>query len=108
MLLVQGTADTINPWSLSQRLYDDAAAPKWLVAIDGADHLTPYTAGPQRGAIVALVAEFLRARLAGPVAAVERARTLAEPRRAVVGRVGLNCWIAPPVSRRCSEPSHDE
>jgi dienelactone hydrolase len=63
MLLIQGTADTINPWSLSQRLYDDAAAPKWLVAIDGADHLTPYTTGPQRGAIVALVAEFLRARL---------------------------------------------
>ena len=54
------------PWSLSQRLYDDAAAPKWLVAIDGADHLTPYTTGPQRGAVVALVAEFLRARLQDP------------------------------------------
>jgi dienelactone hydrolase len=66
MLLLQGTADTINPWSLSQRLYDDAAAPKWLVAINGADHLTPYTSGPQRGAIVALVAEFLRARLLDP------------------------------------------
>ena len=66
MLLVQGTADTINPWQLSQRLYDDAAAPKWLVAINGADHLTPYTTGPQRGAVVALVAEFLRARLQDP------------------------------------------
>jgi dienelactone hydrolase len=66
MLLLQGTADAINPWSLSQRLYDDAAAPKWLVAINGADHLTPYTSGPQRGAIVALVAEFLRARLREP------------------------------------------
>jgi dienelactone hydrolase len=66
MLLVQGTADTINPWSLTQRLYDDAAAPKWLVAIDGADHLAPYTTGPQRGVIVALVADFLRARLQDP------------------------------------------
>jgi dienelactone hydrolase len=66
MLLLQGTADTINPWSLSQRLYDDAAPPKWIVAIEGADHLTPYTTGPQRGAIVALVAEFLRARLQDP------------------------------------------
>jgi dienelactone hydrolase len=66
MLLLQGTADDINPWSLSQRLYDDAAAPKWLVAINGADHLAPYTSGPQRGAIVALVADFLRARLQDP------------------------------------------
>ena len=66
MLLVQGTADTINPWSLTQHLYDDAAPPKWIVAIEGADHLTPYTTGPQRGAIVALVAEFLRARLQDP------------------------------------------
>ena len=66
MLLLQGTADTVNPWSLSQRLYDDAAPPKWLVAINGADHLSPYTTGPQRGAIVTLVAEFLRARLQDP------------------------------------------
>jgi dienelactone hydrolase len=66
MLLLQGTADTINPWSLTQRLYDDSAGPKWLVAIDGADHLAPYTTGPQRGAVVALVAEFLRARLQDP------------------------------------------
>jgi dienelactone hydrolase len=66
MLLLQGTADAINPWALSQRLYDDAAAPKWLVSINGADHLTPYTTGPQRGAIVTLVAEFLRARLQDP------------------------------------------
>ena len=89
MLLLQGTADTINPWSLSQRLYDDAAAPKWLVAINGADHLTPYTSGPQRGAIVALVAEFLRA-TAGSVAAVERAGRR-QSRRPVVGRLGLSC-----------------
>jgi dienelactone hydrolase len=66
MLLVQGTADTINPWELSQRLYDDAAPPKWLVAINGAEHLAPYTSGPQRGAIVTLVADFLRARLRDP------------------------------------------
>ena len=66
MLLVQGTADSINPWSLSQELYDDAASPKTLVAIDGAGHLEPYTSGPQRRAIVALVSAFLRARLVDP------------------------------------------
>jgi dienelactone hydrolase len=68
MLFVQGTADSINPWSLSQALYDDAASPKTIVAIDGADHLTPYTSGGQRGAVVALVAAFLRARLVDPAA----------------------------------------
>jgi alpha-beta hydrolase superfamily lysophospholipase len=67
-LFLQGTADTINPWELTQRLYDDAASPKQLVAIDGASHLEPYTTGPQRPAIVALVAAFLRARLVDPAA----------------------------------------
>jgi dienelactone hydrolase len=66
MLFLQGTADGINPYSLTQQLYDDAAVPKWLVAINGADHLAPYTTGPQRGAIVTLVADFLRARLVDP------------------------------------------
>lgn len=69
MLFVQGTADTINPWSFSQRLYDDAAPPKTIVAIDGADHLAPYTTGPQRGAVVALLAAFLRASLTGDATA---------------------------------------
>ena len=68
MLFVQGTADAINPWELSQALYDDAASPKTIVAIDGAGHLEPYTSGPQRGAIVALVSAFLRARLVDPAA----------------------------------------
>jgi fermentation-respiration switch protein FrsA (DUF1100 family) len=77
MLFVQGTADTINPWALSQALYDDAASPKTLVAIEGGEHLAPYTTGPQRAAIVALVAEFLRARLAGDPAALSRVPDLA-------------------------------
>jgi len=71
MLFVQGTDDPINPWELSQALYDDAAAPKMLVAIDGAGHLEPYTTGPQRGAVVALVAAFLRARLVDPGALLQ-------------------------------------
>ena len=63
MLLLQGTNDGINPWSLTQRLYDDAATPKWLVSIAGADHLAPYISGAQEDTIVDLVAGFLRARL---------------------------------------------
>jgi len=78
MLFVQGTADSINPWSLSQRLYDDAASPKTIVAIDGAEHLTPYTTGPQRGAVVALAAAFLRAHLAHDPAAAAQVAPLAD------------------------------
>lgn len=78
MLFVQGTADSINPWSFTQRLYDDAASPKTLVAIDGAGHLEPYTTGPQRGAIVDLVAAFLQAHLTGDAAAAGRVATLAD------------------------------
>jgi dienelactone hydrolase len=63
MLFVQGTADTINPWSYSQTLYDTALAPKMLVAIEGGEHLAPYTSGMQRSALVRLVAAFLHARL---------------------------------------------
>jgi len=60
ILFLQGTADAINPWSLTQRLYDDAASPKSLVAIEGGDHLEPYLEDPPRSAVVAVVAAFLR------------------------------------------------
>lgn len=76
MLFVQGTADTINPWSFSQRLYDDAASPKTIVAIDGGDHLAPYVAAPER--IVALVAAFLRGHLAADSAALAQVADLAK------------------------------
>jgi len=77
MLFVLGTADTINPWSLSQALYDDAASPKTIVAIDGAEHLAPFTTGRQRPAVVALVAEFLRAHLTKDAGALARVNDLA-------------------------------
>jgi hypothetical protein len=65
MLFVQGTADDINPYSFSQKLYDDAKSPKMLVNILGAGHLEPYTSGSQRGVISTLVIDFLRAQLEG-------------------------------------------
>ena len=68
LLLLNGTADGINPWSFSQRLYDDSRPPKLLVAIDGGGHLEPFTSGPQRPAVVALSAAFLHGYLGQPVA----------------------------------------
>ncbi|MFM8302733.1 MAG: alpha/beta hydrolase family protein [Actinomycetota bacterium] len=77
MLFLQGTADTVNPWAFSQQLYDDAAAPKTLVAIAAGEHLRPFTTGPQRPAVVALVAAFLRGHLAADADALARAADLA-------------------------------
>jgi predicted dienelactone hydrolase len=65
VLVVQGTADDVNPPSLSQTLFDDASAPKLYVAITGGAHLSPYTDGPQRAAITTLLVDFLRAELVG-------------------------------------------
>ena len=72
MLFVQGTADDINPYSFSQKLYDDAKSPKTLVNILGAGHLDPYTTGSQRPVIDALVVDFLRAKLDNDGAASAR------------------------------------
>jgi hypothetical protein len=72
MLFVQGTADTINPPSFTDKLYaDDHTTPKLYVSILGADHLPPYTTGPQEPVIATLVVAFLRAELqGGPFGAV--------------------------------------
>jgi alpha-beta hydrolase superfamily lysophospholipase len=76
MLIVQGTSDNINPWAFSQRLYDDAAPPKTLVAIDGGSHLAPYAAPPDP--VLALVAAFLRSHLAADAATAAQLPLLAE------------------------------
>ncbi len=39
----QGTADTINPPSFTYQFYDIAPRPKYLLKLDGAPHLPPYT-----------------------------------------------------------------
>jgi predicted dienelactone hydrolase len=64
LLVVQGTADGINPPALSEKLFSDATAPKLYVAITDGAHLEPYTSGPQLDAISKLLVDFLRAELA--------------------------------------------
>lgn len=44
LLVTQGTADTVNPPSASTQIFDAAPSPKYLVLLEGADHLAPYTA----------------------------------------------------------------
>lgn len=56
MLVVQGTADTVNVPADSITLYqDDTTGPKALVLLDGADHLGPYEGSNPTEAVVAEV-----------------------------------------------------
>lgn len=43
LLVTQGTADTVNPPIDSTQIYGAAPSPKYLVLLQGADHLAPYT-----------------------------------------------------------------
>jgi len=44
LLVTQGTADTVNPQADSLQIFAEAPSPKYLVLLEGADHLAPYTA----------------------------------------------------------------
>jgi dienelactone hydrolase len=45
LLVVQGDEDDINGWEYGQAIYDEAAAPKFLVYLLGAGHLPPFEEG---------------------------------------------------------------
>jgi len=66
MLVVQGSADTINPPPCSAQLYDGAPAPKYYVDLLGAGHLPPYAdAGTYQTVVARVVTDFFDATLAG-------------------------------------------
>ncbi|HAM02740.1 MAG TPA: hypothetical protein DCQ30_11035 [Acidimicrobiaceae bacterium] len=66
MLVVQGSADTINPPPCSTQIYDGAPAPKYYLDLLGAGHLPPYAdSGPDRTAVARVVTDFFDATLAG-------------------------------------------
>jgi dienelactone hydrolase len=43
LLAIQGTADTVNPRSVTERYFKRARRPKFLLRLLGAGHLVPYT-----------------------------------------------------------------
>lgn len=60
LLAVQGTADTINPPSLTEQFFAIAPRPKFLLALTGAAHLPPYTSEqPQLGVVERVTIAFL-------------------------------------------------
>ena len=60
LLVVQGTADDINPPGCSVQLYDQAVAPKYYLSLDDQSHQGPYLeAGPARDTVQQVVVDFL-------------------------------------------------
>jgi fermentation-respiration switch protein FrsA (DUF1100 family) len=60
LLATQGTADTINPPSLTHDFFDAAPRPKFLLNLLGAPHLPPYTdEQPQLGIVERVTIAFL-------------------------------------------------
>jgi predicted dienelactone hydrolase len=60
LLATQGSADPINPPSLTAAFFDAAHAPKYLLTLIGASHLPPYTAQqPQLAIVERVTATFL-------------------------------------------------
>lgn len=60
LLATQGTADPINPPSATSAFYDRAPAPKYLLQLLGATHLSPYSSqAPQLGIVARVTTVFL-------------------------------------------------
>jgi predicted dienelactone hydrolase len=65
LLVVQGSADTVNVPGCSAQIYDEAPRPKYYLNIAGAEHEPPYLdPGPARGGVARAVIAFLDAYLA--------------------------------------------
>ncbi len=66
LLLIQGNADSVVPYSSSQTVYNQVQAPRYYVTLLGADHLAPIEGGtPWTPVLDDAVADFLDATVAG-------------------------------------------
>lgn len=77
LLAVQGTADTRNPPASTQAYWDRVRAPKYLLTLDAAGHLPPFTNGPQLPIVRSVTLDFLDRYLRGDQRAGARLRGLA-------------------------------
>jgi predicted dienelactone hydrolase len=60
LLAVQGSADTVNPPSLTEAFFKPAQRPKYLLNLPGAEHLPPYSVQqPQLGIVERVTIAFL-------------------------------------------------
>jgi pimeloyl-ACP methyl ester carboxylesterase len=75
VLVVHGLADEVNPISTSEGVYACARPPKWFVGVEGGTHIGAFEDATTRPAVVALVADFVRATLLGKEASTNRLET---------------------------------
>lgn len=69
LLLVQGDADDVVPYSSSQAVFDQVAAPRYYLTLVGAGHLPPITGGTAWTPVLdGAAAAFLDATVAGRTA----------------------------------------
>ncbi|HQU27389.1 MAG TPA: hypothetical protein PLS29_10220, partial [Acidimicrobiales bacterium] len=95
LLVVQGTADTINPPACSVQIYDAAPSPKHYLSLFGLSHTGAYLpAGPARAVVERVTVDFLNAYLKGSSTALGRMASDAN----VPGLAGFTS--APSVSAR--------
>jgi dienelactone hydrolase len=77
LLATQGTADTINPPSLTNAFFARARRPKYLLRLLGAKHLPPYSdQQPQLGIVERVTIAFLDGYLKHSAAGLRRLRPL--------------------------------
>jgi dienelactone hydrolase len=87
LLATQGTADTVNPPSLTEEFFTAAQRPKFLLRLLGAEHLPPYSTDQAQLAIVERVTiAFLDGYLKSSPQALQRLPSLGE----VPGRATLS------------------
>ncbi len=77
LLAIHATDDEVNPFESSRTLYDEAAGPAMLVAVNGGSHLGPFTTDGEEPEVAALAGAFLRAHLAGDTSAAGQLESLA-------------------------------
>jgi predicted dienelactone hydrolase len=60
LLVIQGSADTVNAPAYSRQIYRAASAPKYLLWLRGADHVQPFMTGDHYESVTSVVSlEFL-------------------------------------------------
>jgi predicted dienelactone hydrolase len=77
LLLVQGDADSIVPYSNSQTVFGQVSAPRGYLTLRGADHLPPIAGGTRWTPLLdASVAAFLEQATSGPVGTARSDRAI--------------------------------
>lgn len=70
LLVVQGSADTVNVPACSAQIYNSAPSPKWYLDLVGAGHYPPYVGtGEDHSIVASVVTDFFDLELRGQAAA---------------------------------------